>query len=167
MIAKCAIRESFRPSQVVCWRSGPRIIMGISVIKTVWFYAWIDTLSGFRLVLVAPYAALVNILICRVFRNTKLGLYNKVPVQSNGKSDLEMQTGPTGIVRWNSEHNDNHDATDADSETVMPIQIAVSKVVEQKTDYPPLTSSKHGKYLDFGMLWKYLDRYIQTWQLWY
>jgi len=118
------------------------IMMGIAVTTIVWFHVWMEIQpdTSFRLVLVTPYVALVNILICRVFRNTKLGLYSKVPVQSNDSKSQQID-----MVPWSSR-------TDVESDAVLPIQIEVSQVVEYKRDYPPVTGRKHGDYLDFGML---------------
>ena len=117
-------------------------MMGIAVTTIVWFHVWMEMQpdTSFRLVLVTPYVALVNILICRVFRNTKLGLYSKVPVQSNDSKSQQID-----MVPWSSR-------TDVESDAVLPIQIAVTQVVEYKRDYPPVTGRKRGDYLDFGML---------------
>jgi len=122
------------------------IIMGIALTTLVWYHVCmnLEVNTQFQLALVMPYVALVNVMICRVFRSTKLGLYSKVWVQSNN-SNSKTHADRIGTVSWSS--------SDAASEsgTVTPIQIAVSKVVEYKSDYlPSLTPSRD--YLDFGLV---------------
>ena len=121
----------------------PRIAMGVAVVTIVWFYVWlgVEPSSSFRIALAPPYVVLVNILICRVFRNTKLGLYGKVP------STLGTHTALNGSISWNS----RQEATEV---TSTPIQISVNQVVECKTDYPPLisTTKRPAEFLDFGMV---------------
>ena len=123
--------------------------MVIAVVTIVWFYVWlgIEPTSAFRIALTPPYVVLVNIMICRVFRNTKLGVYSKVPVlQINNDSISETQIALNGSVSWNS----RLEATDV---AVNPIQISVNQVVECKSDYPPLISLKRpAEFLDFGMV---------------
>jgi len=121
------------------------LTMGITITTVVWFQVWLaqQSSSPFRLALVSPYFTLVNIMICRVFRNTKLGLYSKVPVQPNDSK----RTHGGGMSAWSSRYNN-----DSHSDSIVPIQIAVSQVVEYKSDYPPLMRSKTSEYLDFGML---------------
>ena len=128
-----------------------RISMGVAVVTITWFYVWlrIEPSSAFRIALTSPYVVLVNIMICRVFRNTKLGLYSKVPMflQSNDPTTVETHsTGLNGSISWNS----RHEATDV---AMTPIQISVNKVVECKSDYPPLIRVKPpAEFLDFGMV---------------
>ena len=125
--------------------------MGIAVVTIVWFYVWlgIEQTSAFRIALTPPYVVLVNIMICRVFRNTKLGLYSKVLVLQSDDSTSETPTSSTalnGSISWNS----RHEATDV---AVTPIQISVNQVVECKSDYPPLMNLKRpAEFLDFGMV---------------
>lgn len=118
--------------------------MGTAVVTLVWFFVWlgIEPSSAFRVALTPPYVVVTNILICRVFRNTNLGLYGKVSVQSNDFMS-ETYTAPNSSISWNS----RREATDV---TVTPIQISVNQVVESKTDYPPL--KRPAEYLDFGMV---------------
>lgn len=122
--------------------------MGIAVVTIAWFFVWlgIEPSSGFRIALTPPYVVLVNIMICRVFRNTKLGLYSKVPLlQSNGLSS-DTLTAPNSSISWNS----RREATDV---AVTPIQISVNQVVECKSDYPPVIHLKRpAEFLDFGVV---------------
>lgn len=126
--------------------------MGVAVVTMVWFFVWmgIEPSSAFRIALTPPYVVLVNIMICRVFRNTKLGLYSKAPVQQSNVNDLtsESQTAPNSSISWKS----RREGTDVTG-SVTPIQISVSQVVESKTDYPPFIHLKPStEYLDFGMV---------------
>jgi len=110
------------------------ITMGFVVVTIAWFYVWlgIEPSSAFRIAL-APgplYVVLVNIMICRVFRNTKLGLHGKVPVLQSNDFMSESHTSLDGSISWNS----RHEASDV---AVTPIQILVNQVVEYKTDYSP------------------------------
>lgn len=128
----------------------PSISMGIAVVTITWFCVWlrVEPSSSFRIALAPPYVVLVNILICRVFRNTKLGLYSKVPVLPVQSPDPTSEThiGLNGSISWNS----RHETTDV---ALNPIQISVNKVVECKSDYPPLISLKRpAEILDFGMV---------------
>ena len=132
-----------------------RITMGTAVVTIIWFYVWlgVEPSSAFRIALAPPYVVLVNIMICRVFRNTKLGLYSKVPVlysNNDPMSDLShTTTALNGSISWNS----RHEPTEVSS--IIPIQISVNKVVECKTDYPPLINLKRPQaveLLDFGMV---------------
>ena len=122
--------------------------MGIAISTIIWFYVWleIEPTSAFQIALAPPYVVLVNIMICRVFRNTKLGLYSKVPLPSND-SKPQPRNSLVGTVSWNS----RHDATDT---AMTPIQISVNQVVEYKCDYPPglVKSKRPADYLDFGMV---------------
>jgi hypothetical protein len=115
--------------------------MGIAVSTIVWFYVWlgIQPNSAFRIALGSPYVVLVNIMICRVFRNTKLGLYSKVSLPSN---DPKSQTHTASN---NMKSYSRHDLADG-----VPIQISVSQVVEHKCDYP--LSRCPVEFLDFGMV---------------
>ena len=126
--------------------------MIFGVITVTWCYVWMEVqpTSAFRLSLIPPYTVLVNIMICRVFRNTKLGLYNKVSWESHDLNS-PMHAAPNGMISWNSIGNNT---TDAHARTVEPIQIGVSQSVEYKNDFPPSTRSKHcsGDCLDFGIL---------------
>ena len=57
----------------------------------------------------------------------------------------ETHTALNGSISWNSRHEATH--------VVTPIQISVNKVVECKTDYPPLINLKRpAEFLDFGMV---------------
>ena len=121
--------------------------MGTAVVTIAWFYVWlgIEPSSAFRIALTPPYVVLVNIMICRVFRNTKLGLYSKAP-PSNRDSKLQTYPALNGSISWNSKD----DATDV---ALTPIQISVNQVVEYKCDYPPLMRPKRpADFLDFGMV---------------
>ena len=122
--------------------------MGIAVVTIAWFYVWlgIEPSSSFRIALAPPYVVLANIMICCVYRNTKLGLYNKVPALQSNDTPSETHTALNGSISWNS----RHEATDV---AVTPIQISVNQVVEYKSDYPPLISVKRpAEFLDFGMV---------------
>jgi hypothetical protein len=116
--------------------------MGIVIVTIAWFYIWlgIEPSSPFRIALAPPCIVLVNIMICRVFRNTKLGLYSKAPrLQSNRNS---KHTALNDSISWNSENV-----------AMTPIQISVNQVVECKSDYPLLIRSKRpAEILDFGMV---------------
>jgi hypothetical protein len=117
--------------------------MGFAVVTIAWFAVWlgIEPSSAFRIALAPPYVVLMNIMICRVFRNTKLGLYSKGP-----DSTSETRNALNGSISWNSRH-------EATNVALNPIQISVSQVVECKSDYPPLISSKRpAEFLDFGMV---------------
>ena len=123
--------------------------MGIAIVTITWFFVWlgIEPSSSFRIALIPLYVVLVNIMICRVFRNTKLGLYSKVPVLQPNELRLssETHTALIGSISWNS----RREATDVG---VAPIQISVNQVVECKSDYPPLRNSRRpAEFLDFGM----------------
>jgi hypothetical protein len=122
--------------------------MGTAVVAIVWFFAWlgIEPSSAFRIALTPPYVVLVNIMICRVFRNTKLGLYSKVPVLHSNDLTSEMHTALNGST-WNLRHKST------DNNATTPIQISVNQVVECKTDYPPMINLKRpAEFLDFGMV---------------
>jgi len=114
--------------------------MGVAVVTIAWFFVWlgIEPSSSFRILLAPPYIVMVNIMICRVFRNTKLGVYSKVSaLQSN---DLNSS------ISWNPRRK----ATDI---SMTPIQISVNQVVECKSDYPPSKNLKGpAEFLDFGMV---------------
>jgi hypothetical protein len=114
--------------------------MGISVVAITWFYVWlgIQPSSAFRIALGPPYIVLVNIMICRVFRNTKLGLYSKAPpdLPSSRGSNLQTHNALNGLISSNSRD-------------IIPIQISVNQVVEHKSDYRPL---RPAEFLDFGMV---------------
>ena len=88
-------------------------------------------------------------MICRVFSNTKLGLYSKVSVDYNAPIS-PTDTTPNSTILWNSTDN----ATDSDSSAVIPIQVEVNQVVEYEND--PARSKRHDTihFLDFGMVWK-------------
>jgi len=119
--------------------------MGIAVVTIAWFFVWfgIEPSSAFRVALTPPYVVVTNILICRVFRNTNLGLYSKVSVLQSKDLSSETYTAPNSSISWNS----RRDVADI---AVTPIQISVNQVVESKTDYPPL--KRPAEYLDFGMV---------------
>jgi hypothetical protein len=126
------------------------ISMGIAVVTITWFGVWlrIEPSSSFRIALAPPYVVLVNIMICRVFRNTKLGLYSKAPVLPVQSPDptSESQTGLNGSISWNSR-------LEATNVALNPIKISVNKVVECKSDYPPLIGlNLPAEILDFGMV---------------
>lgn len=126
--------------------------MGFAIIAITWFSVCmkIQPDSGFQISIVPPYAVLVNVMICRVFRNTKLGLYTKVPVQYNDPKS-QIDTAPNSIISWNS---DMYSATDPDSNTVIPIQIEVNQVivVESETDHTRSKRPNATHFLDFGMV---------------
>jgi hypothetical protein len=104
--------------------------MGIATTVLAWLYGWREhPTSSFRLALVPPYVILVHILICRVHRNTKLGLYKKVPVQVINASS--QRRSPSALK---------------------PVKIAVTHVVEYPGDDSPATSQCVESYLDFGMV---------------
>ena len=104
--------------------------MGIATTALAWLYGWReDPTSSFRVALVPPYVILVHILICRVHRNTKLGLYKKVPVQFKNVSS--QRTSHSGLK---------------------PVQIAVTHVVQYHDGHSPATSQSVERYLDFGMV---------------
>ena len=121
----------------------PRITMGVAITTIAWFCIWleIEPISAFRIGLASLYVVLVNIMICRVFRNTKLGLYNNtVPLSRSYDTPLN------GSISWNSRH-------EASDTARVPIQISVNQVVEYKNDYPPtITAKRPVDYLDFGMV---------------
>ena len=122
--------------------------MGIAVVTIVWFFVWlgIEPSSAFRIAIAPTYVVLVNIMICRVFRNTKLGLYNKVPVLQANNATSETHTGLDGSISWSSRH-------EATNISLNPIQISVNQVVESKTDYPPsMVLKRPSEFLDFGMV---------------
>jgi len=82
--------------------------MGFAVVTIAWFYVWlgIEPSSAFRIVL-APgplYVVLVKIMICRVFRNTILGSFSKVPVLQSNDSTSESHIALDGSISWNSRH---------------------------------------------------------------
>lgn len=119
-----------------------------------WCYIWmeIQPSTAFRLALVPPCLVLENILICRVFRNTKLGIYSKVPVQSN---DPRSRTHAS-MISCNSTGRETINAY-SHRDSVTPIEIAVSQVVDYESEDPPLTltRSNHSvdsSVLDFGMV---------------
>jgi hypothetical protein len=103
--------------------------MGIATTVLAWVYGWREhPTSSFRVALVPTYVILAHILICRVHRNTKLGLYKKVPVQFINVSSQRRSHSP-----------------------LKPVQIAVTHVVEYHDD-SPATSQCVESYLDFGMV---------------
>lgn len=117
-----------------------------------WCYVWmeIQPSTAFRLALVPPCLVLENILICRVFRNTKLGIYSKVPVQSD---DPRSRTHAS-MISFNSRRETINAHSHRDSVTT-PIEIAVSQVVDYESGDPPLTRSNQSvdsSVLDFGMV---------------
>ena len=94
--------------------------MVVGAIALVWCYVWTEAQPplAFQLALVTPSIVLENIMICCVFRNTKLGLYDTgctVPIQSSNPN-LQMDVESTDMTSWNSGHN----ATDAHSNAVAP-----------------------------------------------
>ena len=119
-----------------------RIIMAIAVVTITWFYVWLDIqpTSGFRIALAPPYVILVNIMTCRVFRNTKLGLYSQVLPRRLSSEPMSQGLTPPKSKILNS---NLHDTSSSHVHTTTPIQISVSQVVEHRSDY-----------LDFGMVWK-------------
>ncbi|KAF8801149.1 hypothetical protein BYT27DRAFT_7198453 [Phlegmacium glaucopus] len=129
------------------------IVMVIAAIAITWFYVWlaIEPTTAFRIAIAPLYVVLVNIMICRVFRNTKLGLYNKIPHRSHdSKSQSHTAPNSNSTTSWNS----RYESADAHSIAATPIQISVSQVVECKSDYPPLMTqgSERSVVLDFGMV---------------
>lgn len=123
--------------------------MGVAIATIAWFCIWleIEPISAFRIGLASLYVVLVNIMICRVFRNTKLGLYNNTVLLSRSyDSKSQTDTPLNGSISWNSRH-------EASDTARVPIQISVNQVVEYKNDYPPtITAKRPVDYLDFGMV---------------
>ena len=117
-----------------------RISTGGAVASLAWLYGWMEIpTSSFRIALVPPYLILMNILTGRVHRNTKLGLYSNVNLETLPRSndlDLKSQTHAT-INEYNSHF----------SRAVMPIQIAITQV-----DYSEMKSRGSVDVLDFGMV---------------
>jgi len=121
--------------------------MGVAVVTIVWFFVWlgIEPSSAFRIALAPPYVVLTNIMICRVFRNTKLGLYGKVPVLQSNDSTSEMDNALNDTISWNPRPE----------ATVTPIQISVNQVSECKSDCPLTRISlrpRPAEFLDFGLV---------------
>ena len=74
-----------------------RFISAMSIIALIWVNAWSDqTDAAFRIAPMAPYLVIMTILNGRVHRNTKLGLYNVVSLQSN-----DRKSQPHAAVAYN------------------------------------------------------------------
>ena len=110
--------------------------MVISVISLIWVNNWPQATSAFRLSPMAPYFVLVTILNGRVHRNTKLGLYNKVSMQSNDPKS-QPHAAAYIMVPGNSQP------------TAESIPIASSNADEYRSD---LSKTRSGGSLDFGMV---------------
>ena len=114
--------------------------MGISVIALIWVNNWPQATSAFRLAPMAPYLVLVTILNGRVHRNTKLGLYNMVSLQSN---DPKSQPHAAAYVML---PGNSHSAAE-------PVPTTVGNVDGYRSDYSTTrTRGSVSKTLDFGMV---------------
>jgi len=116
------------------------LIMLISIIALIWVNSWPDNqpASAFRIASMAPYLALVTILNGRVYRNTKLGLYNSVSRQS---IDPKSQRHAAYSMLSGSSHS-----------AAEPIPIAVTNVDGYRSDYSTARSRNSVNSLDFGMV---------------
>ena len=123
--------------------------MVISIVALVWVSDWPNnqTASAFRIAPMAPYLVLVTILNGRVHRNTKLGLYNKVSLESSDPKSIPNPAAYSMLPSGNS-HS-----------IVKPIQIAVTQshvadtyTASGRSDYPTTRSRGSVNSLDFGMV---------------
>jgi hypothetical protein len=111
------------------------MIAAVSVIALIWANKWPDYQSSpFGIAPMAPYLALVTILTGRVYRNTKLGLYDMVPQSFDLKSQPQFAS---------------YSVLPAASPS--PIPITFSNVDGYRSDYSPTRSRGSVNYLDFGM----------------
>jgi len=117
------------------------VIMSSCATTLPWVYSWstIQPTSAFRLALVAPFISTITILICRVHRNTKLGLYSKVVLPFNDPK-LQTRAAKKGMVPRNV-----HSAE-------MPIQISLTHVDEHRGDFHTKPRSSVPDTLDFGIV---------------
>ena len=108
--------------------------MGVTIFTLIWISNWPQATSAFRLAPMAPNLVLLTILNGRVHRNTKLGLYNMVSLQS---SDRKSQPHAAyNVLPGNSRSS------------VTPVPMAVNSVDGSRGDYPKTRSRGS---LDFGM----------------
>ena len=122
------------------------MIAGISVIALIWVnnLNWFDHQpSPFGITPIAPYFVLVAILTSRVHRNTKLGLYNMVSVES-----IDMKFQPQTAARSTFLRNSHPVSTP----TITPI--AFSNVDGDSLRSGCSTTRSRGSvnFLDFGMV---------------
>ncbi|KAF8154875.1 hypothetical protein B0H34DRAFT_541428 [Crassisporium funariophilum] len=123
------------------------IAMCASIVNALWLFLSVkDPASPFRLALVITYIVSVNIMFCRVFRNTKLGLYRKAAVSlpmSSMTSDAEM-------MRVRGRHFSSVvDDGDFDMNAYTGhVEVSVKKIVEYQHDYPTIRSKTQSGFQD-------------------
>jgi len=115
------------------------IILGVTVITLTWISSWTQATSAFRLAPMAPNLVLMTILNGRVHRNTKLGLYNMVSLQSN---DRKSQPHAAAYMKVSG---NSFPAAE-------PIPIAVANAEGYRSDYSTTRSRGSVSSLDFGMV---------------
>jgi len=115
------------------------MIAGVSVVALIWANKWHDYQpSPFGIAPMAPYLVLVTILTGRVYRNTKLGLYDMVPQSI----DLKTQAQGQGVA---------YSMLSGNSLPASPTPIAFSHADEYRSDYSTRRSRGSVNYQDFGM----------------
>ena len=117
--------------------------MGISVIASIWVNYWPyhQPTSAFLIAPMAPYLVLVIILNGRVHRNTKLGLYNTVSLQSNDRKS-QLHAAAYSMLPGNS-----HSAA-----STIPIVVTHVDSDGYRGDYSTTRSRGSVNSLDFGMV---------------
>jgi hypothetical protein len=96
----------------------------------------------------APYLALVTILTGRVHRNTKLGLYNMVSLQSNDRKSQPHAAAYIMLPPGNS----------LPAAKPIPIAVSESNVDEYRSDYSTRRSRGSVNSLDFGAIYSRLQK---------
>ena len=114
--------------------------MGITVFTLIWINNWPQATSAFRLAPMAPNLVLLTILNGRVHRNTKLGLYNMVSLQSN---DRKSQPHAAAYIKISGNS----------LPVVTPVPMAVTSADGYyRSDYSTTRSRSSINSLDFGMV---------------
>ncbi|KAF8154873.1 hypothetical protein B0H34DRAFT_799606 [Crassisporium funariophilum] len=115
-----------------------------------WFYTSTpDPHSAFRLVLVATYIVSVNIMFCRVFRNTKLGF-----IQTTAISRQYPMSGMSESARTKEQQGTAaSDETDINASSDR-VGVSVKRVVEYNHDFSEVESKspKKVEVLNFNMV---------------
>ena len=121
-----------------------RISVASAVASLAWLCGWMETpTSSFRIALVPPNIVLMNIMTCRVHRNTKLGLlYNHLEALPRS-NDLDSKSQTHATINGYNSHP---------SRSVMPVQIEITQVGECSLDYSAAKSRGSADVPDFGIV---------------
>ncbi|KAF8154870.1 hypothetical protein B0H34DRAFT_853081 [Crassisporium funariophilum] len=111
------------------------IAMISGVACAVWFYCWpSEPNSPLRLTLATPAITLTNIMLCRVFRNTKLGLNRSYGLPRRRGIPNRERENLSEMAKAAGESVHAEEMDDGEARPRTPIQVSVSQVVEFKVD---------------------------------